>query len=131
MKEKAKFKLGEKVICVKYDIHEVSAFTNDGMFLKNRVEKDYFGREAIISDIQRQEIETEYGKMKQDIDEYRINFLDEKGGSVAWISGSDLIPLCIKPLSIKLSLDYSPKGVNKNDHYHVGGWIIDKDGRIS
>lgn len=129
MKERAKYKLGERVICIKYDINEIFTFTNDGMFLENRVEKDYFGREAIISDIQRQEIETEYGKIKQDVDEYKINFTDEIGGSLAWVDGKELIPLCIKPLGIRLSVEDVPPGLNENDHCHIGGWVIGKDRR--
>ena len=129
MKEKAKYKLGEKIICIKYNIHEIFNCTNDGVFLENRVDKEYFGRKAIISDVQREEINTEYGKIKRDIDEYKINFLDEEGGSIAWISGDELIPLCIKPLSIKLSFDDIQKGLNKNDHCHIGGWVIGEDGR--
>ena len=106
MYKRAKYKLGDEVICMRYDVGETLESyphrNDNGYSLRtvNKIDKTFFGRTAIIGKINRTEEETKHGKMEVERDEYQINFTDEIGGSLAWIDGDELIPLYPKSLII-------------------------------
>lgn len=75
----SKFKFGDKVICIRFEIVPEMHLTNKGMAFKNKIKDTFFNREAIISKTYKEYMDEQFNcNDSEDKDEYEIQFLDDK-----------------------------------------------------
>ena len=85
-----KFNVGDKVLCLKYELSEQAVFGKGYFGMHKYVDDEFFGREAVISDTYKNVMDKRLGYEHEDKDEYEITFLDT-GEKAAWFNGDELV----------------------------------------
>lgn len=83
--------MGDNVICVKYDVLPKTIIQQGKPpVYKNYLDTTWFNREAIITKVYKEYMESTIGTGFPDKNEYEITFIDD-GNSLAWVTDEELI----------------------------------------
>lgn len=99
-----KYNIGDKVICVKFDVENIICFDSQGITHKNQINTFWFNREAIINNTYKKYMESILRSGYEDKAEYEIKFIDN-GEIISWIPEDELIPLNIMKMDTKINKD--------------------------
>lgn len=87
-----KFNIGDRVLCIKYEITQEVIVCPKGFEIRKAVDKRYFGKEAVILNTIKNVKEKQGFENYEDRAEYELLFINN-GEKAAWFTDDDLLPL--------------------------------------